>query len=148
MKPKIPKSIQHGHENLFNEIKKLIEAGGKVGEKAKILNNSMAPHFEKEERYALPPLGLLLILSEGGWEIDTAEAIKMTDTLQSKLAEMTNEHKQLSKLLQDLKVAADEENNTLAKKFVKDLVLHVDLEDQVLYPATLLVGNYLKNIKT
>jgi len=32
-------------------------------------------------------------------------------------------------------------------RFVKDLTQHVDIEDQVLYPATILVGNYLKQMK-
>ena len=147
MKPKTPKSIKNGHENLCRELKNISTFGGKIGEKAKLLEKVMYPHFEKEEKYALPPLGLLLALSEGHWQFDSNEAIKMSETLQSKLDELTIEHENISKALQDLKVAADEENNLYAKQFVKDLTLHVEIEDQVLYPATILIGNYLKNIK-
>jgi len=147
MKPKIPKSIINGHENLCSELKAIVEFGGKIGEKAKSLEKMMQAHFKKEEEYALPPLGLLLTLAEGGWEFDSDAAIKMSDMLQSKLAVLKKEHDNIAVALQKLKVVADEENNALAKCFVKDLTLHVDVEDQVLYPATILIGDYLKNIK-
>lgn len=145
MQPKTPKAIEHGHEQLFEEIKEVIAIGGKIGETANSLNKNMAPHFKKEEEYALPPLGLLLALSEGRWELSKNEAIRMADKLESKLAEMTAEHREIERYLQDLKKAAEEEDNIHALLFVKNLTLHIELEDQVLYPATILVGNYLKH---
>lgn len=147
MKPIIPTAIVSGHENLCAELKTVIALGGEIGEKAEILDEYMNFHFVKEEEYALPPLGLLLALSEGNWKLDPTEAIKMADIFQSKLAEMSEEHKNISRLLQDLKTVADKQNNSVAKQFVKNLLLHVNLEDQVLYPATILIGNYLKNRK-
>lgn len=145
MKPKVPKAIEHGHEQLFNELKEVIAIGGKIGEKANTLNEHMHPHFKKEEEYALPPLGLLLALSEGRWQLDRNEAIKMADTLEAKLAEMTAEHRAIEKYLHNLKKTAEESNNAQALLFIKNLTLHIELEDQVLYPATILVGNYLKH---
>lgn len=147
MKPKIPKAIQHGHEHLCEELKEIIAKDGEIGEKAKILEDYMNKHFIKEEEYALPPLGLLLALSEGDWELDPTEAIKMSDTLQEKLEEMTKEHAYILKLLKDLEVVANKEDDLFVKQFIKNLRLHAELEDQVLYPATLLIGNYLKHMK-
>lgn len=148
MKPKIPKSILNGHENLCSELKAIITLGGDTGKKAELLNKIMTAHFIKEEEFALPPLGLLLALSEGNWKIDSNEAIKMSDRLQSKLSEMKKEHENIEKALKNLKHSADEEDNLKAKQFVKDLLLHVEIEDQVLYPTTILIGNYLKKMKT
>ena len=147
MKPKIPQSILSGHENLCSELKDIIAAGGNIGEKAQMLDNVTSPHFEKEEKYAFPPLGFLLALSEGNWEIDATEAIKMAETLQEKLSELKIEHQNISRSLHELKIVAEAEDNPSAKLFVKDLQLHIEIEDQVLYPATILVGNYLKHIK-
>lgn len=147
MKPKIPKAIQHGHEHLCEELKNIMIKGGEIGEKAKILDEYMSYHFKKEEEYALPPLGLLLALSEGDWELDPKEAIKMSDTLHEKLEEMTKEHVHILKLLKDLEVVANKEDDIWAKHFIKNLRLHAELEDQVLYPATLLIGDYLKHVK-
>lgn len=146
MKPKIPKAIQHGHESLCSELEDVIEQGGKVGEKAKSLKDTMEFHFKKEEEYALPPLGLLMALSEGSWEINAKEAIKMADSLQADWCEMAKEHSDIAKVMHELKQIAEEEDNSIAKHFVKSLTLHMELEDQVLYPATILIGNYLKNI--
>lgn len=147
MRPKTPKPIKSGHENLCAELRTIIALGGKIGERAKSLEDVMYSHFEKEEKFALPPLGLLRSLSIGEWEIDSSEAIGMSEMLQSKLQELTTEHENIADALQKLKIVADEENNHTAKQFVKDLLLHVETEDQVFYPATILVGNYLKSLK-
>lgn len=147
MKPKVPKSLKNGHENLVSELNIIIANDGKVGEKAKALETVMSSHFQKEEEYALPPLGLLLSLSEGNWELDSDEAIEMSEMLKSELSELKKEHDNISKALHNLKIAADEENHTLANRFIKDLMLHVEIEDQVLYPATILIGNYLRKMK-
>lgn len=147
MKPETPKLIKSGHENLCSELEALIASDGNIGERAEILKNVMYPHFEKEEEYALPPLGLLLALSEGHWQIDSDEAIKMADILQSKLSELKNDHENILVELQNLKNVADSENNLNAKQFAKDLKLHAALEDQILYPTTILIGSYLKKLK-
>lgn len=147
MVPKTPHSIKHGHEILCVELKDIAKTPGKIGEKAKLLEEVMYPHFEKEEKYAMPPLGLLLALSEGSWEIDTDEAIKMSDLLKERLSEFKKEHENISTAMEDLKIAADEENPGIIKQFIKDLTLHIEMEDQVLYPATILIGNYLKHLK-
>ena len=36
-------------------------------------------HFVKEEEYALPPLGLLVALSEGKFEKGMVDVLKMTE---------------------------------------------------------------------
>lgn len=142
-----PKSLKHGHENLSSELNHLIMLKDNIGIKAKALAEVMYPHFQKEEKYALPPLGLLLALSEGNWEIDTDAAIKMSELLQSKLVELKNEHEDIEKALKELVLEADKENNGTAKHFAKELMVHIEIEDQVLYPATILIGNYLKHLK-
>lgn len=146
MKLKTPKAIIHGHKNLIEEMEGVIATGGKIAEKARILKGTMASHFKKEEEYALPPLGLLLSLSEGNWQINPEEAIKMADNLQLKLAEMTQDHLDIKDVLNELKLIAEEEKNFMVIYFVRNLVSHMELEDEVLYPATILVGNYLKKI--
>lgn len=147
MKPAIPKPIKKGHENLCSEIETLIASGGHIGEKAQILKDVIYPHFEKEEAYALPPLGLLLALSEGHWTVGSDEAIEMSDMLQSKLSELKIDHENILVALQNLNKVAEDENNLYAKQFVTDLKLHAAIEDQILYPTTILIGNYLKRLK-
>lgn len=146
MKPKIPNAITHGHEILCAELEDVIAEGGKPSEKAKSIKEAMEAHFKKEEEYALPPLGLLIALTEGGWEISTEEAIKMADNLKSNMTEVIEEHKKIAEILKELKLIAEETDSFVTKQFCKSLTLHMELEDEVLYPATLLIGKYLKKI--
>lgn len=147
MKPKTPKALLNGHENLFTDMENLISVGGELGEMAQLLYEISRPHFKKEEEYALPPLSLLLALSQGHWTIESHAAIEMANTLKDKLEEMKKEHVTICEKLEDMKTLAENENNQRVKQFINDLKLHIEIEEQVLYPATILIGNYLKNSK-
>jgi hypothetical protein len=48
---------------------------------AKSVAEVLHDHFVKEEAYALPPLGLLKVLSEGKFEPEMAEVLTMTTSL-------------------------------------------------------------------
>lgn len=147
MKPKTPSSLEKGHANLHNDLDAVISLGGKLGEKAQQLAKVLYQHFEKEEEFALPPLSFLLMLTEGSWKIDTNAAIVMSEKLESKLSEMTKDHQNINKILEQFLAIAKEENNYKAIQFARDLNIHVEIEDQVLYPTSILIGRYLKNIK-
>lgn len=147
MKPEIPESIKTEHENLKTDFKNVIASGGKVTQKAKILADILYPHFLKEEETLLPQLGLLLMLAGGKWDIESEEILLTADKLQTEFHELQKEHEKVLKALQDLKIAAKKENNFYAEKFVYDLTLHAQIEEQVLYPAVLLIGRYLEHVK-
>lgn len=145
MKLKTPQVLLEGHKNLFNDIKSIISLGGNIGENAKLLADISRPHFKKEEEYALPPLGLLSALYEGNWKIESAAAMEMADKLDAKLSEMKKDHDIIRKILENLKTAAEKEKNQKVKQFVTDLKSHIEVEEQILYLATMLIGIYLKN---
>ena len=65
MKFQIPQPMKEEHDELHNNLKKAVMAGGKVGEAARGVAQALHAHFEREEQFALPPLGLLTALSEG-----------------------------------------------------------------------------------
>ena len=65
MELRIPESLELEHEELHEQLYKGIKEGGKVDEAARAVADILHPHFEREEEYALPPLGLLSsLLSE------------------------------------------------------------------------------------
>jgi hemerythrin-like domain-containing protein len=133
--------------------------GGKVGEAAKAVADILHPHFEKEEEYALPPLGLLSSLvsedheqmgREGG-EADSKitqdiknNVIVMTDKLNSDLPHMIEEHNEIVAALNNLIEIAKVENKTDLVAFAEKLKLHAKTEEQVLYATAILIGKYLK----
>lgn len=140
-----PKALLKGHKNLFDDIESIISIGGSIGENAKLLKDISEPHFQKEEEFALPPLSLLSVLSEGHWSLESDVAMEMAEKLKTQLAGMKKEHDVIRKILENLEVLAENENNQKVKQFVNDLKLHIEVEEQVLYPATIFIGTYLKN---
>lgn len=143
-KPQIPQPLKVEHEELHAELIKATKAGGKTGEAAKEVARILHPHFEKEEEFALPPLGLLSSLTEGKVTSEMEDILAMTDTLKAEFHQMLQEHKTIVAALKNLIDAAKEEKKTEYAQFAEKLILHAKTEEEVLYPTTLLIGEYLK----
>lgn len=141
-----PQVIVIEHEHLHHQLDAAIASGGKTGERAREVAEVLASHFEQEEAYAMPPLGLLEPLA---WNkpVDgatAAEAIKMADHLRDEYDNMLHEHEMLTAALHRLASAARQENKPQHAEFAEALIMHAQHEEQVLYPATLMIGEYLK----
>jgi hypothetical protein len=98
----------------------------------------------KEEEYALPALGLLRTLAEGKRPSDAAPVLALTEKLKAELPEMLQEHRTIVAALGKLIDAAKQENRIEHAHFAEKLMLHAQTEEEVLYPAAVLVGEYLK----
>jgi hypothetical protein len=144
----IPQSLKSEHEELHGELAGATKVGGKIGDSAKKVAKILHPHFMKEEEYAMPPLGLLSLLAQGKTTPEMAGAITMTDRLKDELPEMLKEHKAIVAALKDLIEAAKKENKMEYAHFADKLMLHAQNEEEVLYPAAILVGEYLKLKRT
>jgi hypothetical protein len=140
----IPSALKREHEELHAELAKATKEGGSTGEAAMAVAHVLHPHFLKEEEYALPPLGLLTHLTRGETTPDMKSVLKMTDKLKRELPQMLEEHKAIVGALEKLTDAAREQGKTEYIDFSRKLTLHAQTEEQVLYPAALLVGEYLK----
>jgi len=144
MKFQIPPSLKSEHEELHAELVKAIQVGGKIGEAAQSVAEVLHPHFVKEEEYALPPLGLLGLLSEGKVLPEMKNVFSMTDKLKRELPQMLEEHKAIVGKLKGLVEAAKKEGRMEFAHFAEKLTLHAKTEEEVLYPASLLIGDCLK----
>ena len=105
----IPKSLKVEHEALHEELSKATDMKGKIGDTAKAIAEVLHPHFMKEEEYALPPLGLLPIITKGNVTLEMRDVLKMTDKLKAELPHMLEEHKTIFATLKNLTDAAKEE---------------------------------------
>jgi hemerythrin-like domain-containing protein len=140
----IPGVLKDEHEELHKTLEKYTKLPGKTGAAAKAVVKLLHPHIMKEEEYALPLLGLLAELAEGRVPADMKGAIAMSDQLKQQHQQMLVEHKQIVGALQKLKQAASEANNPEVVRFTEALRMHAKTEEQVLYPAAILIGEYLK----
>ena len=71
-------------------------------------------------------------------------AIDLSDRLKADMPKMLEEHKAIVEALNALKEAAKTENKKQAISFAEHLLAHAQNEEQVMYPAAILVGEYLK----
>ncbi|MGE5173092.1 MAG: hemerythrin domain-containing protein [Betaproteobacteria bacterium] len=144
MEFKVPPSLKQEHEELHAELVAATKAGGKISEAAQAVARALHPHFVKEEEYALPLLGLLTMLAEGKLPADSRTAITMTDRLKEDFGHMLHEHKAIVIELHKLMEAAQSDKKPEYVHLAEKLKLHAQTEEEVLYPAAILVGEYLK----
>lgn len=144
MKFSIPYSMQAEHEALHADLEKAIASGGETGAAAKVVAHVLHAHFESEEKYALPPLGLLPALAEGKISHEMTQVLEMTDTLKAELPRMLEEHKVIVDALQKLIEAASQEQKTEHVHFAEKLMLHARNEEEVAYPTAILIGEYVR----
>ncbi len=68
----------------------------------------------------------------------------MTRRLEADLPQMLAEHKAIVAALDVLKNAAQNEGQSQYVRFAEKLVLHARTEEEVLYPAAILIGKFLE----
>ena len=141
---KIPKPLQVEHEELHEQLAELTQLPGRIGEAAKTVAKILHPHFVKEEAYALPPLGALALLAAGNVTPDVADVLSMTERLKVELPQMLEEHKAIVAALKHLSEVATQENQPEYARFAEQLMRHAQAEEEVFYPAAILIGEYVK----
>lgn len=141
---KIPASITSEHQELHDALIAATRLDGKTGAAARELAARLHPHFEREEEVALPPLGALRALAEGRTPKDAASLLKMSETLKAELPRMLEEHRGIGEALRALAAAARAEGRADVERFAEKLALHAKTEEEVLYPAAVLVGEVLR----
>ena len=144
MKFTIPLPLQHEHEALHEQLRLAGQADGEVGEAARALAKLMHPHFVKEDQFALPPLGLLAPLARGEWRAGMADVLTLTDQLEAELPQMLAEHQAIVAALNTLRDAAAHAGRSDIDAFAEALTEHARTEEEVMYPAAVLVGQVVR----
>jgi hypothetical protein len=145
--PAIPQSLRTEHEEIHQALEAATRAPGRVGAAAKELAAVLGPHFERENQIALPPLGLLAPLSRGETPTGLPEILAMTDALRKELPRMLEEHKRIRSATEKLRTAAREEKASVHEHFAERLAAHAQTEEEILYPAAILVGEIIRTRK-
>jgi hypothetical protein len=144
MEFKIPHAMKVEHEELHHDLTNAIQFGGETAAAAREVAEALHAHFESEEKYALPPLGLLPALAAGKVTPEMAQVFKMTDTLKAELPHMLDEHQAIVAALKKMIEAARQERKMDQVAFAEKLMLHAQNEEEVSYPTAILIGEYLK----
>lgn len=143
-KPEVPSSIKQEHEYLVDQVHSFILFQDSTGLVALKLDSLMQHHFQEEEDFVLPPLGQLPSLASGEIPKHSSEVIQLTEKLKSQLTHMNVEHQLIKAYLGELTQAAKHDNHPEIIEFEKQVHQHATTEEEVFFPAAILVGAYLK----
>jgi hypothetical protein len=143
MNSHIPASLKAEHEELHRQLAKATREPGALGDAAREVARLLHPHFEKEEQYAMPPLGLLPKLAWSDVTPQMGAVLPLTRRLKAEMPTMLMEHKAIVVALKRFRVAAEQAGRVEYEQFADALVAHAQTEEDVLYPAAILVGEYV-----
>jgi hypothetical protein len=73
-----------------------------------------------------------------------SQALTMSDTLRKELPRMLEEHKKIRAAVEKLARVADAEKAPAQKHLAEELGLHAQSEEELFYPAAVLVGDLIR----
>jgi iron-sulfur cluster repair protein YtfE (RIC family) len=140
----IPSSLRDEHDQLHAELEAATREPGMVGAAARRVAATLHPHFVREEEIALPPLALLQPLSQAAATPDMFQILPLTDALKQELPRMLQEHRLIGEALDELARVAEEEEAPAYAELSAKIRAHALNEEQILYPAAILVGEMVR----
>ena len=139
-----PHSLAAEHHELHEVLARASKEGGELGRAAEKLEKALAPHFKREEEIATPPLGLLSRLVREPATADMRAVLPMTDALERELPQMLREHDVIRGAVAGFRAEAAKAGREDYVRFSDELAAHARQEEEILYPAAVLVGRYVK----
>lgn len=140
----VPSSLKAEHAEIQAELAAAMRSGGSTERAAKDVAKLLNAHFVKEEEFAFPILALLPRLASQEKTPERDEIIRRSERFKLELPQMLQEHKAIVAGLTKLLEAARKENKPEQVQFVEKLKLHAQTEEELLYPAALMIGDYLR----
>ena len=142
----VPRSVRAEHEMMHMTLLEGTKAPGRVGAAARAVAALLEPHYVREEQMVMSLLGLLTPLAAGKPIPDAvaSEARKMSDTLRREMPSMLEDHKKVGTAVEGLRQAAIAEHAPVFQHLAENLASDSQQEEDLLYPAALLVGDLLR----
>ena len=147
MTAQIPLSLQSDHEAIRATLKRAMREPGATGEAARAVMQLLDGHMLLEEKFAFRPLGLLRALARGETPAELAEALKLADGLRTEMPGLRAAHEQIASALRRLSQDAQAEGKSEYVSLAEQLLRHQRLEEEVIYPAALVVGELIRRIR-
>lgn len=144
MRIAIPPSLVLEHAELHDFLVVAEQEPGAVGEEMRRVARLLEPHMRKEEAFAMPPLGLLARLARGECHADMLSVLAHTDWLRNNLAILLSEHHVIRAAVERFLGVARAAGRPDCLHFAEKLLHHLRLEEEVMYPAAIVLGEYLK----
>ena len=140
----LPPALVEEHDALHAELRRATRLPGRIGELATTVAAVLHDHFEREEELAMPSLKVLAALAHDHLPANSQYIAQSADRLKTEMSRMLMEHREIVNALDRLIDAALAENTFEIAELAERMKHHVRMEEEVLYPAAMLVGQYLR----
>lgn len=140
----VPSTIKTTHDSLLKSIRTLTSLDDSTGAAGSRLYDIMKYHFSQEEQDLFPSFGLLPDIAQGKIPDGGRAAIEQAEKFKANSAKLFAEHQMIDAYLQQLISAAEKENHPGAGSFNKQLKAHAREEEGILFPAVIVLADYLK----
>ncbi len=142
VKLSIPEPLQLSHAQLEAALSETMQADGRTMIVAEAVVQLLESHFQKESEEVLRILGLLEPLAADA--IGVAEDYPELNNLEANESSLHQEHAALIAAAEKLRTAAREEGADAILEFAERLLMRIRLDEEIFYPAALLIRNYLR----
>lgn len=136
----VPAAIAAEHDEIRDALASVAREPSRLGEVASTLAIVMEDHLDREEAYALPPLALLSALARGEAYEEMRDILPITDALAVEIPALVDQHRIITKAARELRATAQAEDRPEIERLAQQIMRHVQVEEQINYPAALLVG--------
>lgn len=144
VKPEVPAQILEDHNYFLEKLKPFTSYEDSTGIAARELYEVMEFHFKEEEDYILPPLGILPLLAKGELPEESGKIVQLIEKFRENREAMLAEHQMIAHFVDEMVTAAGRENHPELSGYEAELEKHAELEEEILFPTVLLLGDYLK----
>ena len=143
--PPIPNELRADHVRIQQRLRDLSLRADPVGKAAKQVLVLLVPHDQREEEFVLPLVGLLEQVAADRIRPDMALAIPMADKLKAEKDRLSDEHTAVIDALLVLRSASLRSHEPKVTQFAEDIASDEVNDGQVVYPAAILVGKYIRD---
>ena len=143
----LPESLRLSRVELSAALQEATRAGGKTGPAAELLVQIHEPHRWNEDQHLLHTLRLLAPIAASEIDPTMLEGLPDLESLETNEtngSDLDREHAAIVEAAAKLLKVAQTENANGVADFAERLLLRVRMDQEVFYPAAILVRDYLR----
>jgi hemerythrin HHE cation binding domain-containing protein len=140
----VPEAMRLEHDDIRAGLSRALARAGPVSKAARQVSRFCLTHFEEEEEIVFPILGVLRDLASGNVQPEMAGVLPLISRFSARFDRLGRHHWGIYSSVAALLQAAHRERNREAANLSYRLQLHERLEDEVIYPTVMLMGNYVR----
>lgn len=143
----VPRALRSSHDEARAELARAMMEGGPIAKAATRVAEFCLPHFEHEEKSVFPVLALLPYVTARDRRPRMMEVITLISDFGAQRHRLDDHHQLILAAIEVLLQAAQRQNSREFAEFAYNLRVHERIEEEVIFPTVILIGNYLQDTR-